>query len=258
MPAVYGLADPHLGRSVGHSMERYGAPWLGHPQTLFAAWDATVPGDATVLVPGDLSVASDSEHVVADYRDLDERSGALKLLSPGNHDRGVWDTQGKAERALAGLPSLVALKGQALRLTAGNDQLPGMVYVALCGALSPGCDHYGEHPDHEKQYARSLPRLQLALDRATALTRPGDRLVLGLHYPPFLAYREPSPASELIESSAVSLCVYGHLHTPGEWERAFQGARGGCTYRLIASDYLHMVPLLLGDLDAKGLQLVSV
>jgi predicted phosphohydrolase len=85
--------------------------------------------------------------------------------------------------------------------------------------------------------------------------RPGDSLVVGLHYLPFFAYNQASPFSDLIEAAGASLCVYGHLHTPAEWQLAFQGLRDGTVYRLLAADYLQMTPLLLGHLGADGLTL---
>lgn len=251
---LYGLADPHLGRSFDHSMAEFGEPWVGHPYTLFARWDETVPNDAIVLVPGDLSVAARRDDVVADYADLEVRTGALKVLSPGNHDWAVWDTQGKARKACAPYPSLLALKGQAERFALA-DGAPGMVLVATCGSLTPGSEYFDEKPDHAKRYAKETRRLGVGLALAAEMMRPGDALVVAIHYPPFHRLNETSAYTQMIEDAGAALCVFGHIHNPDEHRLAFQGERGGCTYRLIASDYLRMTPCCLGSLTAGGLEL---
>jgi predicted phosphohydrolase len=205
MPAVYGLADPHLGRSINHSMAEYGRPWWGHPQTLFERWDATVPENAFVLVPGDISIAKHREDILSDYADVEARTGALKILSPGNHDDStIWATQGKVRAAIAHYPSLLAIKGQAERF-AVDEGTPGFVVAATRGSLTPGSERYEDAPERAKQYEHETSRLALALERARALMQTDDKLVVALHYPPFHRLNEDSVYTRLIEDAGREL-----------------------------------------------------
>jgi predicted phosphohydrolase len=256
MPLLYGFADPHLGRSISHSMAEYGLPWIGHPQTLFERWNAVVPKDAYVLVPGDISVATKRQDILKDYADLESLNGALKILSPGNHDdSSVWATQGKVRAATEPYPSLLAIKGTAERLAVGDG--PGLVVTAVRGSLTPGSERY-DSDERRVQYTHELRRLELALTRAHALMLPEDQLLVCIHYPPFSRLNEESEFTRMIEAAGTALCVYGHIHTSPEHELAFQGIMedGGCRYRLLAADYLQMTPLLLGELTQSGFTLL--
>ena len=64
---VFALSDPHLALGTpGKTMDRFGPQWVDHPTTMARAWDATVGSDDLVLVPGDVSWASDLSAVVPD------------------------------------------------------------------------------------------------------------------------------------------------------------------------------------------------
>lgn len=248
---IYALADTHLGVSIGHDMSVYSDDWMDHPTRLFNEWRRTVPGDAIVLVPGDISVATERDDVVSDIALRDELPGSTKIISPGNHDRAIWETQGRARTALAEFTSLVAVKSDAIRLNLTDDD-PGIVIACVRGALSPTDSFFGRHREHERDYERELHRLELALERAAALVIPGDALVVQIHYPPFANGSEPNAFSESIEQAGAVLCVYGHLHSKQYQTGAFIGERGATQYHLIAADYLNMRPLHVGSLSQAG------
>jgi len=248
---VFGLADPHLGRSIEHSMDDYGGPWIGHPNILFKEWRKIVSSDALVLIPGDISLARKEDDILFDYQDLDTLPGQ-KILSPGNHDWTVWRSQAKAQQACSSFASLTAIKNDAIRV---GDEEAGLVIAALKGALQPGDKFYDQDPFNERHFHRELKRLEGSLEKAHQLKQPKDKIILAIHYPPFQALCLPSDYTALIEEAEVGLCVYGHIHTAQEHAKAFQGQRNATTYALIAADYLKMKPRLLGQLTANGFSL---
>jgi predicted phosphohydrolase len=258
---IFAVSDLHLSTDGRKSMDPFGPAWRHHPKPLFANWDALVTPDALVLIPGDLSWAMKAEDVAADYAHIDARQGAVKLLSQGNHDFGVWKTQGKARKVCAPYPTLLAVKSSAERIAVPGAEA-GVVVAACCGALDPADPYFPTDPVEAaaatKSFEKEIGRLDAALDGAAAIRRPGDTLIVQIHYPPWSRFTESNAFSAAIESAGADLCVFGHLHTSDEQERVLQGEHNGVVYRLVGCDALGMVPAHLGDMSATGLTLADL
>lgn len=228
---IFGLSDLHLSFSSDKPMDVFGEHWRDHAQKMAASWDELVGPDDVVLVPGDISWALRLEQAAADLAWIGARPGRAKILVRGNHDYW-WSAIGKVRKALP--PTLVALQNDAVDL--GEVVVTGSRLWSCPGALDFTADD-------EKVYLREIERLKLSLQAGRALA--GDRpLLAAIHYPPFAADRARSPTaySELLEEFGVKLCVYGHLHGRPAHRTAFEGERGGVTYRLIACDHLDFRP----------------
>lgn len=225
---VFAIADPHLSRADPKPMTVFGEGWVGHPERFFSGWREVVrPGDL-VLVPGDVSWAMTLAGALPDLSDLAALPGR-KVLLRGNHDFW-WPSLAKLRAALP--EGMFALQNDALRF--------GSVVVAgTRGWVVPGSGEWSA--EDEKIYVRELGRLQLSLAAARGLRRPGDHLIVMLHYPPTNLRLEPSGFTELLGRAEADAVVFGHLH--GE-RRAVQSI-GETPAHLVAADALSFVPKLI-------------
>jgi predicted phosphohydrolase len=224
---VLAIADPHLSRRDPKPMDVFGPGWDGHPEAFFEGWRATVREDDLVLIPGDLSWAMRLEDALHDLEDIAALPGRTVILR-GNHDYW-WPSIGKLRRALP--PSMQAIQNDALRI--------GDVVVAgTRGWTCPGSHEFGDQD--ERIYRRELGRLDLSLERAVELRRPGDALVVMLHYPPTNPRGEPSGFTERIVRAAPDVLVFGHVHGGREVAAA---PIDGVDVRFVAADALDFRPL---------------
>lgn len=226
---VLAIADPHLSRRDPKPMDIFGPGWDGHPEAFFEGWQATVREDDLVLVPGDLSWAMRLDDALEDLRDIAALPGRTVILR-GNHDYW-WPSIGKLRRMLP--PGMQAIQNDAVRI--------GDVVVAgTRGWVCPGSHEFGEHD--ERIYRRELGRLDLSLARAAELRRPGDVLVVMLHYPPTNPRSEPSGFTERIERAAPDALVFGHVHGGREVGLA---PIGGVDVRFVAADAVGFRPVVV-------------
>lgn len=228
--AIFGISDLHLSFSTDKPMHIFGEHWRGHADKMAAAWEKMVQPDDVVLAPGDLSWALKLEQAKPDLDWIAARPGRLKVLTRGNHDYW-WSAIGKVRAALP--QTLVALQNDAVDL--GDVVVAGSRLWSCPGALDFDADD-------EKIYLREVLRLRASLEAGTRLAA-GRPLLAAIHYPPFDKGKHATAYSALLEEFGVKLCVYGHLHGRHAHRTAFEGERGGVSYRLIACDHLDFAPV---------------
>lgn len=259
---LYGISDLHLG--PGSDKGHYSSKWKEHQPAIRQAWDERIPPDALVLMPGDFSWHQDPEDLTYDYYWIHDRPGQLKVLSPGNHDYGVWTDPKKVIEFCAPYDSLQPLMGDALRIAnPASKEAPGMVIVAVRGTQSPGDRYFDSNSGSSAKnqdpeavlFIRELARLRAALRAGAEIMLEGDELVVMIHYPPFVDGVKDGPFNTLIEQAGAKLCVYGHLHQETQWTNTFQGERAGVDYRFVGTDFLGFSPTRLGEWNAEGLLL---
>jgi predicted phosphohydrolase len=218
---VWAISDLHLSLARPEGRERFAGRWREHVDQIERQWRAAVkPGDV-VLLPGDLSMARNHRDLQPDLAWLDRLPGT-KVLAPGNHDRW-WNGVDRIRPMLR--RTLAAVGGDAIALR-------GLV---VCGSLSVPADD----PDP----AAALAELDRALEHARSLRDAGQPLFVLWHFPPFDQHGRPGPCVERLEAAGVSACVYGHLHSLGQWSMAVQGAVHGVRYHLVAADAIGFRPL---------------
>jgi predicted phosphohydrolase len=254
---IYGISDLHLFLEGGEGGNLPGGlAFRAIPPELIGNWRAEVWSHDWVLIPGDISDSRSEEGIRADYELLDRLPGK-KVLSPGNHDGEPWQNQEAIERFCDDFASLRPITSGATRLAASEDG-PGLVVAATQGACAPVDDWFGGErhelgpADPGLRFRLELANLKQALAEAKQIAGADDRLVVQIHYPPFVNFTRPGPFSELIEGAGTDLCVYGHLHE--EDESGFEGSRAGVSYRIVSAPRLGMWPLRLGELSARGVR----
>lgn len=224
---IFGLADLHLGESVGKPMDIFGPVWERHAEKIDRNWRARVTAEDWVLVPGDISWAMKLEDALPHLRFIDALPGQ-KILLKGNHDYW-WTSRGKVEGILP--PSLRLLQNDAIDLGEGKG------VVGTRGWSPPEAPR--STPDDRKIYDREIGRLTLSLKAAKGRF---EKLVAMLHYPPLYAGLGETGFVPLLREAGVKVCLYGHLHG-ADHRYAFSGERGGIRYYFVAADAVDFTPV---------------
>jgi predicted phosphohydrolase len=217
---IFAIGDTHLSRSGAKPMHVFGEHWRDHDVRIRANWNALATDQDVLLIAGDISWAMTLDEARPDFEFLAGLRGR-KLLLRGNHD--YW--WGSLSRLRATAPPGIEFLQNDARIYEG---------VAVCGSrgwLLP--DDPAASDADRRLFERELGRLRLSLEhlRGSAYST----LIVMTHYPPLRSLAQPSPVSELIESSGARVCVYGHLHG-GDIARAAQGQHGGVAYKLVSAD----------------------
>ncbi|MCC7209177.1 MAG: metallophosphoesterase [Anaerolineae bacterium] len=237
----WAIADTHLSFGKPRDMARFGERWVNHTDALSAAWRARIAPDDVVLLPGDVSWAQSARAVQPDLDWLAALPGQ-KVLLRGNHDH--WWKDAALARSLASPLGLHVLEGDSI-------SFDGAIVAGAMGHLAPDDPFYKKDPKKDR-YTRELGRLERALEHARAQRQPGQALLLMMHFPPFTSDGKRTAYADLIARHRPSVCVYGHLHRPVEWEIARDGEHEGVHFMLVASDYLCMTPRLIWPPDAAA------
>jgi predicted phosphohydrolase len=116
--------------------------------------------------------------------------------------------------------------------------------VIVCGSKGVPPLSGNVSPEQKAEVDREQSALEHALAQACELRSSMRQPVYLLwHYPPFDAFGRAAPWVSSIEEAGVTACVYGHLHTEGQWSRATQGNIRGVRYYCVAADALGFRPL---------------
>jgi predicted phosphohydrolase len=226
---VWGIADLHLSYAHPERRERFAARWRDHAQTIERNWREVVHTEDLVLLPGDLSMARNHRDLQPDL-DWLARLPGTKVLSAGNHD--VWWNRTEAVRRLL-RRSMFAVGGDAVATH-------GLVVCGSLGAPVPGDD---DPPEARASSVREVEALERALTEADHLRSSSEPVIVLWHYPPFDPHRRAGPCAERCEAAGAAACLYGHLHSEGQWSLAVQGEVGRVRYHCVAADAVGFRPL---------------
>ena len=230
MGRLLALADLHLSGTGDMPMDCFGDLWVDHTSRMAENWDAMVRPEDWVLLPGDLSWAKNLEQAACDLAWIGERPGS-KLLLRGNHD-SWWSSRTKVRQALP--RGCEILHNSALAV--GN-----WVVLGSRGWLSPDDPLAGD--DDRKVFERELHRLDLSIKEASRFDAGRSRVAM-LHYPPWLAGREPTEVVRRLKGAGVSICVFGHLHG-ADHALAIDGTHDGIRYHFVAADAVKFSPVVI-------------
>lgn len=228
---IWAIGDLHLGFSTGKWMDRFGEHWKDHHLRIESAWRERITEEDIVLLPGDFSWAMRAAEVAVDFRWLAALPGR-KVMVKGNHDYWWPGSRKKLEELLP--EGVWAIKKRAV-------VVDGVPIVGVRGG-----DFLPREGDDPAEIDRALRRERRELLMSIEHLREiytGERAPIAMfHYPPFRLGTQDSAFTRILEDAGCSHCVFGHLHSAGEWDRVFRSERGGVAYHLVSCDALDFVP----------------
>ena len=238
--SLFVMADLHLSinEATDKSMEVFGRRWQGYIDKIEKNWRAVVSVSDTVMIPGDISWAMNTDEARADMLFLDSLPGN-KIISKGNHDFW-WTTVAKMKRFFEenGIESVRFLYNNAYE--AEN--------AIICGSRGWFNDESfqntvgGTDVSYEKIVNREVIRLKLSLDNAVALKGESDKEIIAfLHFPPVFGDFVCREIVDVLKNYGVSRCYYGHIH--GNYYLPPKIDFEGIKFIITSSDYLNFSPL---------------
>ena len=228
--SLFAISDLHLSFGCDKPMDVFGAKWANYTDRLRDNWQKIVKEEDTVVINGDFSWGMTLEETLEDFRFLESLNGK-KLLSKGNHDYW-WATASKIYQFFEKNDI------KSVNLLHNNAYICDDVVVAGARGwmLEVGCEH------DKKIITREAMRLRLSLREAKALANDKETVVF-LHYPPSHNNMTCEPIVEVLKEYGVNRVYFGHLH--GISPSFVTGEVNGIKTKLVSSDYLSFVPLLI-------------
>lgn len=235
---IFALADLHLSFSNKFipqhwdeveeykPMACFGNNWKYHFYKIYQNWCNNVSQEDIVLIPGDISWASDLKELEFDLAFMDLLPGK-KVLIRGNHD--YW------WQGIKKLRDFFPANFYLLQ----NDSLKGNGF-AIAGSRGWTVPNSFQFSDHDlKIYQRELIRLELSLKNIGGVE---VKKIVILHYMPVNESHEKNELIDLLLDYEVDICIYGHLHGKEAHNNALTGKKWGIEFHLVSSDYLDFNP----------------
>lgn len=239
--SLFTISDLHLSthETTNKSMEIFGKRWENYVQRLEKNWHAVVTNADTVMIPGDVSWATDLEEALSDLKFLDSLPGK-KILGKGNHDFW-WSTMAKHKRFFEahGIKTISFLFNNAIEteqyILAGTrgwyleaDAMKSVMPV-----------------DFEKIIARESGRLKTSLDEAMKMkhSSPEKEILVFLHFPPFWNEKRTPGIYDVLKEYDIRTVFYGHIH--GNYTFPESYVYDGIEFHLISADYLDFLPRIV-------------
>lgn len=227
--ALYAIADLHLSLGTDKPMDIFKG-WQDYSSRLEKNWRNLVTEEDTVVVAGDISWAMKLEECYEDFKFLNSLPGQ-KILLKGNHDYW-WATKKKIDEFLEsnGFSTIKILFNNSFTV---DD-------ITICG--SRGWYYDADTDADIKVINREVGRLKLSLDSAKdSKSSP----IVFLHYPPVYNDLECSEIMDILITSGIKECYYGHLHGAHTHKNAVTGMYKGINMHLISTDYVDFMPVLV-------------
>jgi len=229
--ALFAIGDLHLGLSVDKPMNIFGEMWEKHEEKIKENWIKKISENDSIIIPGDISWATDFDDAVMDLQWIDNLPGKKYLLR-GNHDFW-WSSLKKM-----------------------NDRFPSLNFIqnnfysykdyGICGTRGWTCPNKISFDSHDRKiFDREVIRLKLSLDEAK--NHGYNNIVVAMHYPPTNEDFEMSEFTKIFEEYRVKKVIYGHLHTESSFGAGIKGMVNGVEYILSSSDYLGFDPIEILD-----------
>lgn len=238
--SLYTIADLHLSLGVGKekSMDVFGKRWTGYTEKLERNWRAIIEPEDSVVIPGDISWALNTDEALQDLLFIDSLPGT-KYIGKGNHDFW-WSTRKKLEEFFAAhaIATLRILHNCAYEI---EDYI-------ICGTRGWFYDHTLSGipigTDFDKLINREAQRLRLSLEDAKALQATcGKPILCFLHFPPVWNDTACEPIVSVLREYEIRKCYFGHIHGAYDAPPCFDYA--GITFAIVAADYLNFIPRII-------------
>lgn len=227
--SLFVIADLHLSFGANKPMNIFRG-WDNYEERLEKNWRSLVTDEDIVVIPGDISWAMKLNECYEDFKFIHNLPGK-KLLLKGNHDYW-WDTRRKIENYLRenGFDSIEIVFNSA----------KAVGEYAVCGTR--GWFYDAEADSDKKVLNREVGRLRTSITEAL---KTGLEPVVFLHYPPVYGDQRCDDILNVLKEYNIKKCYYGHLHGSNVAKKAVTGEFEGINFKLISSDYVKFVPILV-------------
>jgi len=227
--SLFVIADLHLSFGTNKPMDVFHG-WNNYEKRLEENWRALVTDDDTVVIPGDISWAMKLQECYEDFKFIHNLPGK-KLFLKGNHDYW-WDTRRKMESFLR------ENNFDSIDIVFNSAKAVGE--YAVCGTR--GWFYDAETDSDKKVLNREVGRLRTSIEEAL---KTGLEPVVFLHYPPVFGDQRCDDILNVLKEYNIKKCYYGHLHGPKVTKKAVVGDFEGINFKLISSDYIKFMPVLV-------------
>lgn len=197
---VYAISDLHLPFSTNKPMEIFGSAWDNYLEKIKKDWKNKVKENDIVLIAGDISWAMKLEDFQKDLDYFNDLPGKIVIIR-GNHDYW-WSSKTKIKSVLP--KNIQIIQSDAIKIEN---------YI-FCGTRGWDISSRNKTEQDKKIFARELIRLELALKEAKNLaTSTDDKIVVMLHYPPFLANNKDTEITKILKKYDIKTVIFGHIHS---------------------------------------------
>ena len=229
--SIFAISDLHFAFDKEKPMDIFGENWTNHEKKIKADWESRVKENDLVLLPGDLSWAMNLEENYKEFKYLEDLPGK-KLLLKGNHDYW-WTTVTNMKKYLNehGFKTIDFLHN--------NSFLhENYIIAGTRGWISSNAN------DDVKVLKRELIRLELSLESGIKQFGNDKKIIVAMHYPPFIDKKIGVNFIELMNKYNVLTCIYGHIHS--DFNNAITDVGAGLVpahgknidFKLVSADYL--------------------
>ncbi|MFW5982211.1 MAG: metallophosphoesterase [Halanaerobiaceae bacterium] len=241
--SIYAIADLHLSFENPvvpdkwedikeyKSMSIFGEHWQMHYKKIYNNWINLISRDDVVLIPGDISWATNLDEMKADIDFLEKLPGK-KIFIRGNHD--YW---------WKGINGLRTALPDDFYLLQNDSVILQDIAIAGTRAWTPPNSYQFSAKDR-KIYDRELIRLELSLKSIKSIKNV-EKIIVMLHYMPTNEEHEYNQMIALLEKYNVDICIYGHLHGFDSHQIRLEGEKWGIKFKLVSSDFLQFKPCLI-------------
>lgn len=234
--SLFSIADLHLSLSCDKPMDKFGSRWTGYTEKIDKRWRAVVNDDDTVIVPGDISWATDLSEALADMKFIDSLPGK-KIIGKGNHDYW-WSTVTKMKAFFLenGITTIDFLYNNA-------HETDDAIIAGTRGWYVEEKLQVTETADYEKIVARENARLEMSLREAVKLRADSDKPILVyFHFPPVFKNFRCGEFIDTMKKYGVKNCYFGHIHSNYLIPKTVE--TDGILMTIISADYLDFVPMI--------------
>lgn len=245
---IFCLSDPHLAFSVNKPMDIYGDQWKDHPEKIKKNWEAKVTDEDLVIVPGDISWASNAEQVKADMDFFESLPGHI-LFGKGNHENW-WNGYSKASQIISNNATLLDASNPYITDSFSivgtrmwdNTKLSFIDWIQLNEGSSIDDLAPRDNTEANRIFERELTRL----DRCLEQLGDAKNRIVALHYPPTTPDMVKTVVTKKLSDAGVQHCVFGHIHSMKP-DTVFNGLVDGVHYHCCSCDYIDFDPVLITE-----------